>query len=222
MGDRGLAGIPARIAGLEPGFFGFLGTKVLYILFLFFSSPMKIPSTQECMLLLDKYKTFDNIIAHTKAVNKVAVFLAEKMKGNGIDVDVDLVNAASLLHDIAKSTEIRARDGGDRIKHAFRGCEILTLEGYPQIGQIIKKHELDSVLNSLLEPKTWEEKIVYYADKRVNHDRIVSLNERIRYFNDKYVGQVEDRMDEILPRLLAIEKEILTAASVDESLDGLD
>ncbi len=183
---------------------------------------MKTPSTDECMALLEKYKTFDNIIAHTKAVNKVAMFLAEKIKSNGIDIDIAAVNAASLLHDIAKSTEIRAKENGDGIKHAFRGCEILTLEGYPQLGQIIKKHELDSVLNSLLEPKTWEEKIVYYADKRVNHDQIVSLNERIRYFNDKYVGQVEDRMDEILPKLLAIEKEILTAASVDGLLDGLD
>ena len=57
-------------------------------------------------------------------------------------------------------------------------------------------------------PQTWEEKILNYADKRVAHDKIVSLEQRRqdalkRYQKHKYI-----KVDKRHKELLELEKEI--------------
>ena len=83
---------------------------------------------------------------------------------------------------------------------------------------IIRKHDFRSLIAAADEdrPQTLEEKILYYADKRVCHDRIVSLKRRLedgrkRYFPDGKIP-VHDRM--IAQKLRTLEKELLTKASL--------
>jgi hypothetical protein len=43
----------------------------------------------------------------------------------------------------------------------------------------IRRHRYVAVLDETDCPQSWEEKLVYYADKRAMHDRIVPLKERL-------------------------------------------
>ena len=59
----------------------------------------------------------------------------------------------------------------------------------PIIGKIIRKHNficiLDETPNGL---NSWEEKLLYYADKRVRHDQLVSLQDRLNDLKKRYGG----------------------------------
>ena len=67
------------------------------------------------------------------------------------------------------------------------------LEGkYPTIAQIINKHRFEAIRTIKNEPWSWEEKILTYADKRVMHDKIVSLEERFMDLSKRYRKQLSD------------------------------
>jgi hypothetical protein len=89
------------------------------------------------------------------------------------------VEAASLLHDLAKTECLSTRED-----HAQQGYELLKKMGYDRIGQVVAQHI-----------RIWKEgnpscvsveEVVNYADKRVCHDRIVSLETRFQDLKDRY------------------------------------
>ena len=150
---------------------------------------MKLPSRNEAIAMLKEYGMPDNIYAHTMQVNKVANYLAEKMRKNGRTINLELVDRASLLHDLDKHLTLETGN------HSELTREILAEKGFPELADAAASHMLENVskrrgLNSI------EEKIVYYADKRVNHDKIVSLTERFEYLKKRY-GSTELRLKEI-------------------------
>jgi len=57
---------------------------------------------------------------------------------------------------------------------------------YPQLAQVVRKHRYTAISHQKDKPVTWEEKLVYYADKRVMHDRIVSLKKRLEEAHKRY------------------------------------
>ena len=103
-------------------------------------------------------------------VREVAVATAAALNLKGECLDLNLVEAGALLHDICKYDSILA--GGD---HARMGAELLCARGYPEVASIIGQHvRLESfAITAAL--------VVNYADKRVMHDKVVSLDVR---FND--------------------------------------
>ena len=56
--------------------------------------PEKFPSREECIAWLKELKMPENILAHVMQVNRIAVFIAKKLKQKGVAVDVDLVDRA--------------------------------------------------------------------------------------------------------------------------------
>lgn len=139
---------------------------------------MKLPTHEECMRMMDEFNVPENVRAHSYMVNRVAVFLAKKLKEAGEDIDVDLVDRASLLHDLDK---IPTLHNG---QHGRMAMEMLAKKGHSKIGEVINKHLFHSILDNNL--KTWEDKIVSYADKICQEDYIVSLDERFEYGKKRY------------------------------------
>ena len=162
-------------------------------------------TTEHCMSLLKKYNVYDNIVLHCVQVNKVAVFISKKLVESGVDVDVKLVNAASLLHDIAKHIEIET--GKDHIHEAEI---ILKKENAPQnLIDVVKAH-----LNQNIDQfKTLEEKIVFYADMRVKHSKIVSLDERINDIRIRYSNRLH-LINSISNTAKIVEKEIFSKLDI--------
>ena len=163
---------------------------------------MKIPTKEEALGLLKKHGIEGNVLCHVKKVNEVAMKIGLKLKEEGENVNISLLDAASLLHDIGK----RLSDITD-MNHIEAGVKILKDEGMPEIAEVISKHATTSLLDPDTEPKTWEEKIVYYADMRVVEDELVSLDERINYLVTRY-PQLKKVIPKVLPKIKNIEKEI--------------
>ena len=137
---------------------------------------MKIPSKEECLDILNKNKTPSNIIEHSKAVCKLAEDIAEKLIKKGFKVNKRLVIAAALLHDIEKGKD----------NHMIVGAKLLKSMGFPEVSEVAKKHSLYQIENKDVQPRTIEEKIIFYADKRVKGNKIVSLEERFEDVKKRY------------------------------------
>lgn len=157
----------------------------------------KIPTREECIRLLKQNNVPDNIVAHTKKVCEFSLKVCDVLEERKIKVNRDLVVAAALLHDIKKL---------EQGEHEIEGAKYVESLGYPEVAVMIKKHGLKHLFESEFMPKTWEEKIVFYADKRVKNDKIVSVDERFDYIKQRYKKEDVEKEIELTKK---IEKELM-------------
>ena len=164
---------------------------------------MKLPTREQCLQWYEDIGTHPDIMKHVLMVNKVAVFLAKKLKENNIKINVELIDRASLLHDLDKWLCIN----DDKVKHGYETEKILIKKGYPELGYYAKQHVLDFSLQGF---DTWEEKVICYADTRVLRDKIVSLNERLEYIFERYANKYSNKEKKLRKALKKIEDEIFS------------
>ena len=154
---------------------------------------IKIPSEAECRQLIAGMGMLDNIVAHSRQVCRVSLLIVDHLKPDHLKPDGlnrDLIRAAALLHDITKTRSFQTLED-----HAETGAQLLTEIGYPEVGRIVGQHvRLDRYFASAVPT---EADVVNYADKRVLHDRIVPLGERMGYILEKY-GREPERKRRIL------------------------
>jgi uncharacterized protein len=143
-----------------------------------------MPGEEWCLGLLKRFDTPGHIIAHSKKVWDVGRFLGEALLRNKLPLDMELLRASCLLHDVGKYPCIL---DGTRC-HDIRGEQILEAEGYPAVARVVVQHV---ILRSDVSDGIKEEHVVYYADKRVVHDYIVSVEERFEYLEKTYGGSRE-------------------------------
>jgi uncharacterized protein len=139
----------------------------------------RIPGEESCIALLERYRTPEHIILHSKKVWEVGRVLGLELIKKNLTVDMDLIRASCLLHDVGKYPCIL--DGTKY--HDVRGEQILEQEGFPDVARIVVQHV---ILRSSLDDPIAEEHVLFYADKRVVHDAVVSLEERFDYLESTY------------------------------------
>ena len=150
------------------------------------NNQVRIPSVTQCYHLMFDMEMMDHIVAHSIQVSRVATLIADSLNEKGAKLDRGLVQASALLHDITKTRSFQTEE-----IHALTGAELLNDSGYPDVGNIVGQHvRLDEYFRT---SSPLEEEIVNYADKRVLHDRIVSLEERMKYIMQKYGKETENR-----------------------------
>jgi len=145
----------------------------------------------------------DHIIDHSIMVSNVALFLSLKLKKYFPDIDSRLAISAALLHDITKTRSFDTKES-----HAETGGLMLLNLGYPEVGDIIRQHViLDSYGNDSC---VSVQEIVNYSDKRILHDKVVSLNKRLEYIKFRYGTKKEfkDRIQIMWKNSLDLEKKI--------------
>jgi len=147
---------------------------------------MNIPTRQECFNLMHAMKMMDHIKAHSIQVCRVALALAAPLQSRSGRPDLELLRAAALLHDITKTRSFTTGE-----KHASTGAELMETLGYPELGHIIGQHVQLDVYFSSTYPT--EAEILNYADKRVLHDKVVSLEKRMDYIYQRYGKTDKDR-----------------------------
>ncbi|MAE42934.1 hypothetical protein CMO93_04125 [Candidatus Woesearchaeota archaeon] len=145
---------------------------------------MNIPSKEECLAILNKNNTPSNVVEHCKAVCNVAEEIAEKLIKKGVKVNKELVVASALLHDIERAKE----------NHVVIGANLLKRMGFPEIAEIVKKHSLYKNSEEGVQLRTIEEKIVFYADKRVKGKKVVSLEGRFEDLKKRYNVELKDEL----------------------------
>lgn len=140
-----------------------------------------VPSIQTCFKLMDQYEMPDHIKAHSLAVARVALLLVRSLNETGLHLSRDMTVTGALLHDIGKNESLET--GQD---HAELGRQICLRHGFDEISDLVGEHVRLKNHNSVCGCR--EKEVVYYADKRVNHDQIVSLEGRLKYIVERYGG----------------------------------
>jgi uncharacterized protein len=160
----------------------------------------------------------DNILRHSEQVMKVSMALVQNLRDPS-SINADLVKAAALLHDIAKSRTIQTKE----MRHDLIGGEMMRELGFEDIAYIVESHV---VFNDFApEGKLEEREIVFYADKRVMHDKIVSLDHRIRDLVDRYgvnervINLIKDNKSLVLQIENKIQSFLLK--NIEEILSGI-
>lgn len=173
-----------------------------------------IPTEKECFSLIQDYKMLPNIIDHSIQVKNVSVIIYENLEGKN-SLNLELIIASALLHDIAKTSSIKNKE----LRHDLEGGEILRNLGYAEIAEIVESHVIFPGFDP--DGPVTEKEIIYYADKRVMHDKIVSIDSRIEDLVKRY-GKTEKIKEMIINNkkfVKSLENKILSHMNSD--LDSL-
>jgi len=179
-----------------------------------------VPDEAQCVRLWDKYGMMPHIREHCRAVASVALEIVRRAGERGLipegrGLDAPSVLAAGLLHDIAKTYTIR--HGGS---HAQLGAAWVRDEtGNPALAQAVLWHvswpwqegPLDDSADPLRLPV-----IIAYADKRVRHTEVVTLEQRFEDLLIRY-GIDDERRERItgyLNRTKTVEKALFDRIGV--------
>lgn len=148
--------------------------------------PNTIPDIPRCLELMDTFAMWENIRHHSFLVARVAGLLQRRLQDLGSAANVpphNLVVAGALLHDIAKSKCLE-----EECRHAEVGAAICEDLGYPEVADIVANHVVlpEFVPERYARGDFKAMELVFYADKRVKHDQVVDLDQRLAYILDKY------------------------------------
>lgn len=182
------------------------------------------PDEAECLQVLADYGTPPHVVGHCKAVAGVACRLAEALNGCGAHLDVELVRAAGLLHDMARVHE----------EHWNAGADYCEARGWMREAEIIRKHMF---YDSFHDAEHLDETdLICLADRLVLEDRYAGIDRRMAYIIEKarkngheeYIPHIERRREETQALLREIEERIglpldeLTAGLSGETGNGED
>ncbi|MBE9521102.1 MAG: HDIG domain-containing protein [Proteobacteria bacterium] len=138
-----------------------------------------IPTVEQCFNLMEQHHMLPNIKDHSIMVARVAHIITNGLIAAGHELSPDKVIAGALLHDIGKTACLENNDD-----HAARGYEICLAHNLESIADIVAEHVI--LKSYALANGISEKEIVYYADKRVNHDQVVRLEDRLAYILERY------------------------------------
>ncbi|NSW51489.1 MAG: HDIG domain-containing protein [Anaerolineae bacterium] len=167
------------------------------------------PSIETCLVWLVQSGVSQGVLQHVMMVAAVAYWIALRFCRSGTKVDPILIHRGALLHDIDILHPASSREA-----HGKVGAAILIEKGYPAIAEIIRRHVPPSTWSQELAPQTWAQKIVFYADKLVNHQRLVTLEERMRGLMERYPANREFLI-ESTPQIEVVQKEILAVLGMN-------
>ena len=149
-----------------------------------------IPLVEKCFEFMKKYEMLDNIRDHSIMVEKVAAIIARGLRDAGEDISLKKTTAGALMHDIGKTICLNSNDD-----HAAKGVEICLKNHLDEIAEMVGEHVTLQSYNP--GGSINEKEIVYYADKRVNHDVVVSLEKRLEYLLKRY-GRNKEHLFELI------------------------
>lgn len=160
-----------------------------------------LPSPEQARKWWDDYAMLPNIRAHSEVVCQVALLLTDWLSQSGLSLRKQAVEVGALCHDIAKTQCL-----GTTRRHSDEGADILEQKGYPEIAYIVRQHVYLPPEHPLDETM-----VVNYADKRVKHDKVVSVPERFEYILGNYGRKYPDHIPQMMDgrrMTLAVEQKI--------------
>jgi putative nucleotidyltransferase with HDIG domain len=171
-------------------------------------SRYEVPTDEERDVILHNIcNVAPDRIKHSSKVAEVAALISQSLNTAGFTVDSELVRMAAMLHDIAKGQQ----------KHDAAGGQILRELGFGKVADIVAVHSDLAGGNTGL---PLEAKIVYLADKFVEGERLVSLEERYSLANHRFglTPEVEAAISKRLSIAHTVKKEIenLLSRSLEE------
>ncbi|HUI24361.1 MAG TPA: HDIG domain-containing protein [Nitrososphaerales archaeon] len=141
------------------------------------------------MAIHAKCKTGPYMVRHCEAVAMAAEIMADEAERRGHAVDTKTVVAGALLHDIGRTRS-------QTVRHGVEGAEILEGEGVDRkVVEIVRRHVGAGISPEEAKklglpdfdyiPRTLEERIVCFADKMVDADKVRPFGEEVHRFTAK-------------------------------------
>jgi len=125
-----------------------------------------VPTPEECDIILTRiYPVTAAVRAHSLKVAQVADKLARALVQAGESLDLEMLRAAALLHDLAKGRE----------NHAAEVRRVLEQLGFAGTAAVAGAH-MDLSMDPTLVID--EAAVLYLADKMVQRDRLIPLEKR--------------------------------------------
>lgn len=177
---------------------------------------MKHPTREECYQILQKCGTPQHVRGHCKAVAATACTIAKALNERGFNLDLRLILAAGLLHDV-----LRVED-----KHWEAGAKLMERLGYDQEADIIRVHMTYSPFSPL--SNVTETDMVCLGDRLVKEDEYVGIDERIDYIIEKARRNGNPEVETIIlekkkdTERFIDEIENCIGCSIDELMIGID
>lgn len=163
-----------------------------------------IPTRRMCEQLWADRKLSDDLKDHLTAVADLSVRIGAALNQKGFSLNVPLIEAAALLHDICKGMP----------HHEKKGAETLEALGFTEIAPIVRTHMR---LSRSFEVKINELTVVFLADKLFIGSKAVTLEKRyaekmlLYQDNPKVLRIIRDQLE--ISRKL--EKQMKTVLGID-------
>jgi molybdenum cofactor cytidylyltransferase len=172
----------------------------------------EIPTAEECRELLGKVLCVgEEVIRHGEAVAQVATRLGTELNLAGDSLDISLLRAAGLLHDIAKGEP----------DHAAAGARILHQHGFAEAAGPVATH-MDLTISDGDGISPCE--LIYLADKLVQGEQLLPLEERFRKKMERHADD-PDILDKVSARMKTAQEirsriELRLGRTLEEALSG--
>lgn len=189
---------------------------------------MKLPTEAQCQSYFTEYAVPGNINSHCHKVRDVANFIARTAQDAGAEINIKLVNCLALLHDLFKvvsfselapnkfhsySFSEKEKAMWKRLREKFPNMHegdvayAVFNDEFPELAQALK-----NVSDARHQHPTKEEMIVKYADMRVFQNKVISLQERLVYLQERYPSP---QWPEYIVKLEQLEMEIHTMIKIN-------
>ncbi|GFK94227.1 Deoxyguanosinetriphosphate triphosphohydrolase-like protein [Fundidesulfovibrio magnetotacticus] len=143
---------------------------------------MRIPNRNDSLELLQSHQC-DNPqrVAHSLAVAQLAMAIGQNLNARGLALDLELIEAAAILHDIRKGHP----------DHDRSGAELLRALDYHSTAAVVEVHtRLGGRTPAPDEPIT-EAEVVYIADKSYRRTNRVSIEDRYSIWKNTWKDNPE-------------------------------
>ena len=173
----------------------------------------------------------EHVARHCDAVGAFAKQLGEELLRRGVVVRIEALRCAGELHDLLRFVDFRKKlppylrgvypeilekdqavwnELGKTYPspHEEACARFLEDHGYRALATIIRPHGL-STIDHPEELRTIEQKLLFYSDKRIRFDQIVSLDERFEDFMKRYgEGQESEQANRWREKTRQLEEEL--------------
>jgi uncharacterized protein len=157
-----------------------------------------LPNREQAIELLRKNHCSTQVVNHCIAVADLAVETATKLEANGLKINIRLVEAGALLHDLGRSKK-------HTVDHAIVGAQIAKEIGLPDIViNIIKRHVGAGITDEEAKwlgwpkdnyiPQTLEEKVVSFADKLIDQSKRIPIETEIGRLEKENKSEAAERV----------------------------
>lgn len=168
----------------------------------------ELPTLKTCLEWIQSNQASGNLLIHVQMVAACAYQMALWLNQNDIPANPILAHRGGLLHDLAKLWPQK------QVDHGLAASLWLKEKGQFQLAEIASRHMLFEILHEERRPRSWEEKLVYLADKLIEKNTIVSIEERIAGLKTRYI-MAPELLAQTYPLLENLQKEICQAVRID-------
>jgi putative hydrolase of the HAD superfamily len=174
---------------------------------------LRFPGWDTCQAWMRSRALPHTLLLHSYSVAAAAYLMAVWLRQNGEAVDPVLVHRGGLLHDLAKIPP--TGPGVHTTNHGEGAARLLTTYGQPELAQMARRHMLFSLNDAQDAPQSWEEKLVYFADKLVEGSKVVPFADRLQALRRRYkLDDEQHPISEIVPALETLQAEICHALHI--------